>query len=510
MLKFIDNFLNRITMYRLVLYFLFALLLVAEVLAYFQILQYSPLMLLLSTVIILFVCYVINVLFAKVYNAPTNAESLYITALILALIITPPTSFQDISYFLFICWVALWAMASKYIFAIGKKHIFNPAAFAVMLTALTINQSASWWVGTQWMAPFVLIGGILIARKLRRFDLVLTFIFSALIATIIMHTNNVNEIPKLIWNTLLTSPLLFFAFIMITEPLTTPPTKRLRMSYALLVGAIFDPMIHLKSIYSTPELSLIIGNIYSYLVSPKRKLLLKLKEKTQIAKDTYEFSFVTDQDELDFHPGQYLEWTLGHKWPDTRGNRRYFTIASSPLDEELRIGVKFYPESSSYKKALLNLEQGGTIVASQLAGDFTMPHNKNTKLCFIAGGIGVTPFESMINYMLEHKQKRDVVVFYSNKTPADIAYMDTFTKAKNELGINTIYAISDTSSVPTNWSGKVGIIDKNMIMTSMPDYKERMYFISGPYSMITSFKDMLLSIGIPRSQIKTDFFPGFA
>ena len=72
-------------------------------------------------------------------------------------------------------------MASKYLFTIRKKHIFNPAAFAVALTALTINQSASWWVGTPLMLPAVLLGGLLIIRKVRRFDAAIAFTASALL-----------------------------------------------------------------------------------------------------------------------------------------------------------------------------------------------------------------------------------------------------------------------------------------------------------------------------------------
>ncbi len=509
MLRIIDNLLNKITMYRLVLYFLILLIVVATAFGFLKILPIDPLMLLFSTLALLAICLIVNYLFSKIFEAPTNVESAYITALILALIITPPPSFSDVPYLVFIFWAAVWAMASKYIITIGKKHIFNPAAFAVVLTALTINQSASWWVSNPSLTPLIFVGGLLITRKIKRFDLVLTFIFVSLLATGIMHANTPLMLPKIIWSSLYTSPLLFFAFFMLTEPLTTPPTKHLRMGYGAIVGAIFDPMVHLGGLYSTPELALCVGNIFSYIVSPKKKLLLLLKEKSKVAKDTYDFSFDSDEDEFEFHPGQYLEWTLAHVHPDSRGNRRYFTIASTPVEEEIRIGVKFYTESSSFKNALFNMKPGDKIMASQLSGDFTLPHKKNVKLCFIAGGIGVTPFESMLTHMLERKQKRDVVVFYSNKTPYDIAYQGTFERARNELGVKTIYALSDEKSIPLGWTGEKGFITGEMIKNKMPDYKNRMYFISGPHSMVTSFQDTLSKMGIPKSHIKTDFFPGF-
>ncbi|MBY0376655.1 RnfABCDGE type electron transport complex subunit D, partial [Patescibacteria group bacterium] len=440
---------------------------------------------------------------------PTNVESVYITALILALIITPPVSFHDTYYLLFILWASVWAMASKYIFAIGKKHIFNPAAFAVALTAFTINQSASWWVGTTIMLPYVLVGGLLITRKIKRFSLVIPFIITSLIGAVILHSHALIDIPKVAWNTLLTSPIFFFAFIMLTEPLTTPPTQRLRALYGGLVGGIFDPLIHLGPVFSTPELSLIIGNIFSYLVSPKEKLILRLKDKIKIAKDTYNFIFESDRNKFNFKAGQYLEWTLPHRKPDNRGNRRYFTIASAPEESEIKIGVKFYPKSSTFKNALLEMQKGDTVVASQLSGDFTLPKDLSKKICFIAGGIGVTPFESIVSSLLATKEKRDVVMFYANNSFEDISYMSTFDRAQTELGIKTIYALSSAEKIPEGWPGEKGFVTADMIKNKMPDWRERMYYISGPHAMVTAFEDTLKKMGIPSLHIKIDFFPGF-
>jgi len=116
---------------------------------------------------------------------------------------------------------------------------------------------------------------------------------------------------------------------------------------------------------------------------------------------------------------------------DSRGNRRYFTIASSPTEKELRLGVKFYPNGSSFKKALASMNEADTIIASQLSGDFIMPSNKKKKLVFIAGGIGITPFRSMIKYLIDTKQKRDIVLIYSNRTKTDVIYKNIFDSAAN-------------------------------------------------------------------------------
>lgn len=308
MITAIDNFLNRITMYRLVLYYLAGLVLGALVLSMFGKLPFTPISLLYSTLFITVVCWLANTVFAWAFEAPTNLESVYITALILVLIISPPKSAADASYFAFIAWAALWAMAGKYILAIGKKHLFNPAAVAVALTALTINRSASWWVGTTVVAPLVLLGGILVVRKIRRWDLVYSFLLVVTVFTVgtdvfIKHIGLYNSVYRLF----LDSAVLFFAFVMLTEPLTTPPTQNLQMAYGVLVGLMFSPYTHLGGYYFTPETALLAGNLFVYLTGPKQKLMLKFKQKLAVASGTYDFVFAGAEN-FNFRPGQYLEW----------------------------------------------------------------------------------------------------------------------------------------------------------------------------------------------------------
>jgi Na+-transporting NADH:ubiquinone oxidoreductase subunit NqrB len=182
MLKSIDNLLNRITMYRLVLYYLIFLLGAAVLLTITGILKYDVFGLLFSIGFLIAVCWGVNWVFARTFGVAANVESVYISALILALIITPLQSFHDLW---FLGWAAVLAMASKYIVAINRKHIFNPIAFAVALTYFTLNRSASWWVGNAPMLPFVLIGGILVVRKIGRFDLVLSFLITTVATSLL-------------------------------------------------------------------------------------------------------------------------------------------------------------------------------------------------------------------------------------------------------------------------------------------------------------------------------------
>jgi len=509
-INLIDNVLNRITMYRLVLYYLIFLVVAAVALSFFGLLPFQPLHLLVSLSVLVSVCWIANSALAKLFGVPANAESLYITAFILALIITPQSPSR---YFAagaaFVVWAGVWAMASKYVFAIRRKHIFNPAAFAVALGAFTLNRAASWWVGAFAMMPFVLLGGLLVARKIGRFDLVLSFLAVAWAGTLGVSLATGTSVLRASSQFFADTPILFFAFVMLTEPLTSPPARTPRVVYGALVGFLFTPSLHFGQEFVTPELALLVGNVLSYLMSPKAKYLLKLKSKTQLAHGIYDFRFTADR-RLRFQPGQYLEWTLRLPRPDSRGNRRYFTIASSAAEREVRLGVKFYPEASSFKRSLLAMRPGDEIVASQLAGDFVLPADKRAKLVFMAGGIGITPFRSMIRDLLDHDEKRPIAVFYSNRTAPEIVYRDVLEEARRRLGIETVYTLTDANSIPPDWQGATGRVNAEMIAKTVPDYRERTFYLSGPRSLVVGFEEVLGKIGIPKSRIKTDFFPGFA
>ncbi len=505
MLNFVDNFLNKITMYRLVLYVLFCLILAAAILSIFHFLPFSPFALLYSTLVLLIVSWVTNSLFAYFFRVEANVESVFITALILALIITPPSAGKYLSILPFLFLAAILSQASKYILKFKHKHIFNPVAFAVALTSLTINQYASWWVGSASMLIFVGISGLLVIKKVRRFDAVAVFILAALI-TILAFTG-LNNTGAQMTRAVINSPLIFFAAIMFTEPLTMPPSLSGRMAYGILVGLLFAPPFHLGSFYLSPELALLAGNIFSFLISPKGRLVLRLKEKRPAGEGVYEFVFESNRP-LSFKAGQYMEWTLGHKNPDTRGNRRYFTLASSPTEKNTLLGVKFYEQPSSFKQSLLAMNPGDMITAGQLAGEFTLPSDAKQKLVFIAGGIGITPFRSMIKYLIDKNEKRPIIVLYSNRTAEEIAYKDILLEAEKFLNIKTINTLTEQNKIPEGWQGQKGYINGEMIAKEVPDYKERTFYISGSHAMVTSFKETLANLGISPGKIKTDFFPG--
>jgi ferredoxin-NADP reductase len=505
MIRALDRLIDRITMYRLVLWYLLALLGGALVLGALHVIPVNPVALGLSTVLVLAAGWIANQIFARIFGAIPNIESVYITGLIIVLIMDP-APIGDLSAVGAIVFASAWAMASKFILSLRRRHIFNPAALGVALPALLLDHPATWWVSGQvWLMPIVLLGGVLIVRKLRRLDLVLAFAVTNLAVSVL--TGNLADAPASIKFALLDSPFFFFAFVMLTEPLTAPQGKFWRIVYGALVGALASPNTVISGYYFTPEVALLAGNLFTLLVSPKGRVILTLERIEQAAVGVYDFVFRPDRS-LAFAAGQYLEWTLPLGTSDGRGNRRYFTIASAPGDDSVRLGVKFAPNGSAFKRGLAQLQPGDQIVASQLAGSFTLPRNKQRKLAFIAGGIGITPFRSMLGELLERGEKRPIAVLYGNNRIDEIAYADLLKRARQELGIPTYYAVLDGAGASSGIT--VGLVDEAMIRARVPDFRERTFYISGPPGMVNATRDTLLRMGVSRRRIKTDFFPGLA
>lgn len=503
-MNYLDSRLDRITMYRLLLNYLVALLAAAILLSAVGVLSFNPLAIAISAGYLVGISYVTNRIFSAVFDAPSNPESSLITALILALIITPPASIQN---FLFLTAAAGLAIASKYILAIRGRHIFNPAAVAVALTAFAAGESASWWVGSAALAPVVIIGGVLLVRKIRRGQMVTLFILSAVTTTALFALLSHGSVVGAIQKTILQSSLLFLAFVMLTEPLTSPTKLRQQRWYGVLAGLLFPPQVHLFSLASTPELVLVISNIYAYIANPKVKLLPKLLQKVSWGPSTYDFVFALDQP-ISYQPGQYMEFTLPHSKPDERGSRRYFTLASSPTETTLRLGIKFYPQGSTFKQALQTMTATTPFAAAQLGGDFVLPEDPAQKLAFIAGGIGVTPFRSMIKYLVDTSDARSVTLLYSERSVAELAYGDVFKDAQDKLNTKIVYTLTDANTaVPAGMHA--GFITPELIAAEVPDYHERLFYVSGPHPMVKAMQAALKSLGVPDHNVKVDFFPGY-
>lgn len=484
-------------MYRLMLYYLAVLFFVSLVLSLFRLLPYSPFDFLFPGGYLLLICWASNQLFGKLFKVQPNFESQFITALILILIIGPLPLIPNL---LFYSLAGIFAMGSKYIFAINKQHIFNPAAFGVVGTGIVLNQGASWWAGSMYLLPFILIGGLVMTRKINRFNLVFSFLLSSSLFLVLFNKVTIQGLPAYIIN----PGTLFFAFVMLTEPITSPADKKLRTFYGVLVGVLMVIFQSVLTVFYTMELALLAANGIGRVIRFSKKYHLVLKEKKEIGAGIWQFLFESVQP-LIFIPGQYLEWSLMHPHPDDRGTRRYFTIASSPTEKEVMLTVKIPEKSSTYKQALKNLRSGDSLYATNLEGDFVLDKRKDVSYVFIAGGIGITPFRSILKYMLDNNISAPITLFYVAHSADEFVFDEVFEEAKKRFWFKIVYVVSENPS--QNWEGEVGRLTEDMIKKHVEDYPSRLFYLSGPQPMTGAYKKMLKQMKIKH--IRTDYFPGY-
>ena len=108
------------------------------------------------------------------------------------------------------------------------------------------------------------------------------------------------------------------------------------------------------------------------------------------------------------------------------------------------------------------------------------------------------------------RQPRPIVVFYANRTVDEFVYNDVLEQAWRELGIRTVYTITEPRNSPKGWGGRVGHVSAQMIREEVPDYQSCVFYLSGPPRMVDEFRDLLVEMGVHDGQIKTDLFAGLA
>lgn len=201
--------------------------------------------------------------------------------------------------------------------------------------------------------------------------------------------------------------------------------------------------------------------------------------------------------------GQFIELTLKHPHPDKRGDMRWFTLSSSPTDELLSITTKFAGDkSSSFKKKLFSLKPGAKLIMSEPMGDFVLPKLIQTPLVFVAGGIGITPFHSILTWLTATSEQRPIKLLYGVRNEDEIVFQETFRKA----GIEPTIIVSDPSPA---WGGERGRLSAELIMDLGKPTDDALVYVSGPEPMVETLEKDLHKAGLKKNQFVGDFFPNY-
>lgn len=224
-------------------------------------------------------------------------------------------------------------------------------------------------------------------------------------------------------------------------------------------------------------------------------MLITLERAVDIAKNIRMFWFKPEH-RLDYVAGQYIEMTLPHDTADDRGQKRWFTLSSSPSEEMLAITTKFAGDSAStFKKKLFSLEPGAEIHISEPMGDFVLPKDTTLPLTFVAGGIGVTPMRSMVKWLTDTKEQRQIHVIYAVRDRAELAFKDLLESYARTF---EVFESDETHH-----------LHGTTILEMAGNDPRQLIFVSGPEPMTEQLEAELKDSGVNPNQLVLDFFPGY-
>jgi ferredoxin-NADP reductase len=485
-------------MYRLISGSLLLLLAVSVAFATIGLIGYSPEGILLTAVVAVGSTLVATMMFAQTVRTIAHLESSLITGLLITFIVPPTTLLPDLGG---AAAAGALAGASKFLLVYQARHFLNPAAAGLTIKSLLGLTASFWWVATPPLAPLILILGGLIAWRSGFWSVALTGLGVGVLVKMIRLVVS-GEDPLVSLYLVVTSyPIVFLALFMLTEPLTLPGRHRARVLVAVVVGLgvalPFSLPLWSYTLYSSPELALVLGNLVAFGASlasySSRSVGVSLLASETSGSDHAVFRFGLDKP-LRFRAGQWVELHFPHRVGDRRGQRRVFSVASKPQDAvaatpTLEVWTRLSHPGSSLKHALSLAPPTSSARISRVGGDFTLPLDPNTPLLLIAGGVGITPFASQLADLIHRGIKPDIVVVEVRSDPED-AWCDD------------LIAEAGARHLITDRGGLVGVL-----ATQVDDASDRWCAVSGSPSFVRFSSRALRQVGVKK--VAQDRFIGY-
>lgn len=185
----------------------------------------------------------------------------------------------------------------------------------------------------------------------------------------------------------------------------------------------------------------------------------------------------------------------------------HFTISSSPTDQGYIEFTKRITQHD-FSQALDKMPLGSWARLQGPEGNFTLPEEGN-RIAFLTGGIGITPVRSMLRYIVHQKLNYDIVLLYGNGGVEDIVFRDELDEAAATYSSIKVHHILSGPDIPPDWKGKTGLISKDLIIEMVPDYRERLFYMSGPPTLVMTLVERLSALKVPQEHIMRDSFTGY-
>lgn len=235
---------------------------------------------------------------------------------------------------------------------------------------------------------------------------------------------------------------------------------------------------------------------------------IRLMKRKKVAEGTMAFYFDRPP-EFDFRAGQAIDVTLiDPPETDPEGNVRTFTLASAPFEQHLMVATRM--RDTAFKRVLRDAPLGLEVKVDGPTGSFNLHKNATKPAVFLAGGIGVTPFLSIVRQASKDGERRRLDLFYSNRRPEDAAFLeDLDAAARSHEGLHVVPTMTRMETSTRPWAGETGPIDRAMLLRHIPALQGPIYYVAGPPAMVAAMRQMLISAGVDEDDIRTEEFAGY-
>ena len=228
-------------------------------------------------------------------------------------------------------------------------------------------------------------------------------------------------------------------------------------------------------------------------------------EKREVAKGTLLVLFAVEN-YPDYRPGSYFWVELpdrGHQ--DEKGLRRHISLVTSPTDKGV-VGLATRLRDSAFKRTLAELEIGAEVEVEEPKGSFLLPEDTSADYVFVAGGIGITVFRSMLCYIAHERLPYRITLVYSNRDRESTPFLDDLEEFERRIdGLRVVLTMTDDEG----WEGETRRLDADVLRDLLGDLDGKQILIAGPPPMAQGVTQSLLAAGVPEDRVSTDKFSGY-
>ena len=242
--------------------------------------------------------------------------------------------------------------------------------------------------------------------------------------------------------------------------------------------------------------------------APSVAPLSKLVNRHEIAERTMAFHFEKPAG-WTFKAGQAIDITLlAPSETDAEGNTRTFSIASGPHETTLMVATRL--RDTAFKRVLKTMPLGTAVKIEGPSGNLILHNDAKKAAVFLAGGIGITPFRSIVFRAAAERLPHRIFLFYSNRRPEDAPFLEELqTLEKENPNYKLIASMTEMEKSQRPWHGETGLINTDMLAKYPKDTVSPIYYIAGPPEMVKGLHAVVNETGVDDDDIRTEDFVGY-